>query len=442
MVGPFSKEEEQTLRNAVDDYIGNLHGIDRDEALRTLFRKRGRCLSQGVTLGCTVLPERHPKSVYNFIRRRIVPHKTGRWQCDELYVLLNHYFHNEDDYTKAYENKRKWRSVSQQTGRLPEQIHDKWKEIGPHVEVYRPIFEDASLSESEKVERVSQLSIHKGDASNSQCTDGESDDRPRHDLISSSQKGRLMDDMMRKELHDYIRSLVNNGVIQPPIVHNIPWSIVREQFPELSQSHLRLTWTLCILPSVLERQIYGLNSLVVGRAAVYKVYKDRLFEERLSHIDFSKLFPQLPQLYVIVCLRKLLKKCVDSLRSGTLQNVDVYYKKQLVNDESTYLALIGATATLPSASDAVSEGDSSHDECSATNDEECNTQELSSKMTVDESPVIYTPAGCITVTLRRQLRLAFYESQAKQHHERDMEILSRISETSLPRMMNDYNTIN
>ncbi|GIX66335.1 myb domain-containing protein, putative [Babesia caballi] len=243
--GPFSKEEEEKLRKAIDDHIGDLRGAERNAAVRFLLAPRGREPSRVVTLGVSVLPDRHPKSIYNFTRRRILEHDTGRWTPSEVYVLLNHYFNNQKAHDERPDNKRSWRAVAQQINRLPEQIYDKWKDMRPTIEAYRPIFENPELTREERLQRIAQTLDGRSEVLALQAEGGASDagspSQPsQSDVDGASVFKRQLDDDTRKRVHKFIASLVKNGTIQAPVVQNIPWTKVRDRFPLFSESRLRL----------------------------------------------------------------------------------------------------------------------------------------------------------------------------------------------------------
>ncbi|GFE53598.1 myb-like DNA binding protein, putative [Babesia ovis] len=420
-VGPFSTEEETILRQAVEDYIGKRHGNDREEALKQLIAQRGRMPSDAVTLGREVLPERHPRSVYNFIRRRIIPHKFGRWDPVEIYVLLRYYFNNEATLNSDSDKKRSWKAVSRQINRLPEQIYDKWKEICPHIEAYRPLFMDPYLTTDEIVEYIGQLSGTRADTQ--LVTQGDS---------STTQLRASMDDEMCLNVHRYIYRLFKQGHIPQPVVYNIPWIQVNERFPQYSQSHIRLKWTQHIYPVVLKHTVEGFSKLVVARAAIYIVRKKRLATDRLSHIEFIEWFPQLPQLYITSCIRSLLKKCVKRLQGNRLKHADVYYKK--INIFEISADSVGNS--VGTARDTV-EPDIQRDFCDGpTVDHDIDGTQDYPAITQDVLPEVSSDDGNIVLTLKRQIKLAYHELQVRRHHRSDMEILSRISQSSIPQLDN------
>ncbi|EDO06755.1 Myb-like DNA-binding domain family protein [Babesia bovis T2Bo] len=404
-VGPFTVEEEVILRNAVSEYLGNLKGKEREEACRKLTEARSGAASDAVTIGRQVLPDRHPRSIYYYIRRRILPRKVGRWDAEEVYILLKHYFDHENVQTES--NRRDWRPVSTAIKRLPEQVFDKWKELSPDIDFYRPLFSDPKLSKSDVINRIAST-LHPRDGS--------------HNASMSPKESQLREDhtmLFRIHVHEHIRDLIAQGVINSPVVHNVPWMMISQSFKGYSASYIRLQWTTVILPMALKEWMPEFSDLVIGRAAVYLLYKHKIFHERLRTVDFSNWFPQLPNLYVSSCVRLLLNDCVKRFKSGTFQNIDVYYNKALVNMELHKSKL-------------------NHYDIYSQNTATESLLELaqSNESLTSEVNVMSVP---ITLTQKRRLKMAYNEFKVKEYINSDVEVLSRIRCDWLPPLKNCSN---
>ncbi|CDR93730.1 hypothetical protein, conserved [Babesia bigemina] len=442
-VGPFSKEEESTLRGAIENYVNEQFGGDKEAAMRNLVTQRGREPSDALLIGRSALPHRHPKSIYNFIRRRILQQKLGRWTTEEVYMLLDHYFKNENSQDDESKNKQRWRGVAHQIKRLPEQVHDKWKEIRPHIDVYRRIFEQDDLSKEERLDFIAQVCSGKSYPAQHlwKSANGES-------LSVSASKGAPssisvqrshLDEETRKRVHEYIVQLVEDGTIRPPVVYNIPWIKVRDKFTAFSESQIRLGWTLTTFPVAIKKHNPAFSKLVVARCGIYLMYKSRKIPDRLSHVDFADWFPQLPHLYVSMCVNSLLNKCISRFRRGTLRNADVRYANEAVVSGADLSALKNAKPPEIQCSIKAIENKepSKWKESTAFFNDEGTRNLLSGHCRSAGSRWVEVKGGRLYLSLKRQIKLAYCETRADKHFESDMSILASISPCSLPTMSDD-----
>ncbi|GBE61128.1 myb domain-containing protein, putative [Babesia ovata] len=442
-VGPFSKEEEDILRGAVEKYVTEQFGGDREAAMRNLVTQRGREPSDALSIGRAALPLRHPKSIYNFIRRRIIQQKLGRWSTEEVYMLLEHYFKNENAHDDETKSKQRWRGVAQQIHRLPEQVHDKWKEIRPHIDIYRRIFQQDYLTKEERLDLISKIGVGKSYPAQHlwQTPDGE---RPTANS-SQATTGTLsvqrsqLDDDTRKRVHEYIVQLVEDGTIRPPVVYNIPWIKVRDKFTAFSESQIRLGWTLHTFPLAIKKHNPAFSKLVVARCGIYLMHQSRKIPDRLSHVDFEDWFPQLPHLYVSMCVNSLLNKCISRFKRGTLRNADVHYARgAVVADIDPATLTINPQADSECSIAAIGDKKSSRSKRSAEFfSDEGNRNLISAHCRSAGARWVSVQGGRLYLTLKRQIRLAYCETRADRHFQSDMAILASISPSSLPTMRDD-----
>lgn len=472
---------------AIDEYIGHLRGHDRNEALRQMLSKHGREPCKVIELGRQVLPHRHPRSVYNYVRRRIVKYNTGKWTEEELYVLLEHYFSGRMDPQQSqsehsaiessswtedpeadsislhassldaastpksqyeYKTRHSWRAVSAQINRLPEQVYDKWKEIRPTVENYRELFETKGLSKKETIRMLGDIStsrkVARFPAIASQSNTGdvtlESDE--------NSQPRPALTDEERRDIHAYIVEITANIAKGEPLVSNIPWKAVSEHFHDFSESKIRLQWSLNIYPDVLRRNITGFSDIIVARCGLHFLRKRRLEAERLSHFDFGQFLPQLPPLYVVRCVDMALKKCVRTFAKGKLQvaKVAVSDKSILSYKEcNTLLQFLRKNKSMITAEEVYA---LSYDAPAAESSESQEVLAISDRDTPSDSPsrpkgelavasilpynVVKFKDGFVYLSLFRQIKLAYCELKVKEHFSSDMEILKRIPQDAFP----------
>lgn len=497
-VGPFTEEEGEKLRRAIDDHIGSVAPEQRNDVLRGLLGKRGREPSLMVLIGRHALPHRHPRSVYNYARRRIVKYDSGKWTPRELHVLLDHYFKHiaplitsnpalegtYDQTAKSNDNpdqssnslisstlavsdveatvrpsrrrrqpgdapakpkvrlRHSWRPVSQRLNRLPEQVHDKWKELRPCVEKYRSIFDDLTLTEEQRINQISKM-IETNDRPNvpkpAQLSTG-------MELIPVNYRGGsrrrpTFTDELRRDLHEFIRSNTKYDNTDGPLVSNIPWKKVSDHFKMFSESNLRLQWTLITFPYVLKRHVEGFSHYVVGRYGLHILRKNRIRVDRLGVVDFSYWLPQFPPLYVMKCVDGFLKRALHRYRKGNLRHVDVFVRKKgiLTSEECANLAQYHNGLPVYVTTDGVYYEETAKHEPRPMTLSDARVAMLSKGIKQPNAQrrrpiheLVAVDKGYVKMTLYRQIKLAYFEFQVRGYISSDMKIISKVPQTYLP----------
>lgn len=288
--GKFTKEECDILNKAIDKYISENYECSRDVALNRLITKRGNSPSLLTVIGKRVLPNRPPRSVYNFFRRHLLTHKTGKWSDSELLLLLKTFFQED------FESNR-WKSAAKVLDRSPEQIHDKFREMKPYIENYKQLVTNPNLSDEEKVAKLKSVPRVPRPGSKGQLAD--------YAGMSAAQQQRL---------YDCIRELMRKSRRKDSI-QNIPWTLVQEKFPNYSATKLRIHFNMSLLPKVYRETYPGFSANMVARLSIRwirKLLKRPNFQgiQSLNDINFGSKFPQLPVIYVKHCTRRALIKIV------------------------------------------------------------------------------------------------------------------------------------
>ncbi|EKX74208.1 conserved hypothetical protein [Theileria equi strain WA] len=289
--GTFTKEEMDKLTKAIDDHISEHYDCDRNKAIRNLLSKKGKGPSAIILIGKKVLPDRHPKSIYNFVRRRLIKYNSGRWTDAEVLLLLKTYFDNEH-------GANSWKYLARKLDRSPEQIHDKWREVQPFVNNYRSLVLDPNLSDEDKISGMKDIS-------------GMLTQSSSH--IDKNVIKDYIDEDTQRDLYNCVKELMDSGGVKYKTVENIPWSKIQERFPKYSTSKLRLHFNLTLLPKVYKTVYTGFDHSMVARVAIGWVKK--LVKSKTIHsfrdVDFKQKFPQIPPIYIMYCVKRALNMVIN-----------------------------------------------------------------------------------------------------------------------------------
>ncbi|KAK2198100.1 hypothetical protein BdWA1_001105 [Babesia duncani] len=312
MRGRFSLADECRLTAAINAYIRDNFTCDRKSAIKALTKKRGREPSILTSISHTLLPGRDPKSIYNFVRRRLGTCNDRSWSSKQLFELLRAYFKAEKDVAadQSVAIHNRWSNLAGVLNKSPEQIHDKWKRVKPFLEDYRTIIENDSLTNNEKIELLER---------NSKVQ--------RH--ISKDLQG---------EIYNVVTSMIEDGTIKEPILQNIPWPKVQEHFKKYSLRQIRNYFNQTLIPRLLKHAFPGFGPDFTARVAIATLdqilhqstppeqstpvgplkeppdsiecnHKRPGYFSELARLRFHAHLPQLPSSYVRKCTRQSLWKC-------------------------------------------------------------------------------------------------------------------------------------
>lgn len=255
------------------------HNVTMDELL---FRcGRNPCIATKLAL--KILPYRDPRSVYNFIRRRLRQFKSGPWQPQEVLTLI-------ESHINAPNN---WRVVAKILNRSPEQVQSKWRELQPNIShLINEI--QASSSNDDKLRMVIDYLVPN---------------------VSFSRK-------MEVDLYNLAIKNVSG------VNDDISWKTIQSTFPNYPQSRLRLHFYMCLVPRVLKLTNPDFSALLLGRYILYRINK--LFKNPtfnfigLKDIPYNKFCKIISLGYQQRCLIKLLRRTPGYSRDLTgnkLKNV-------------------------------------------------------------------------------------------------------------------------
>ncbi|XP_953740.1 uncharacterized protein TA16945 [Theileria annulata] len=320
--GKFTKEESDKIKKAVDDFISENYNCPREAALKRLIRKRGNVPSPLIYIAQETLPNRHPRSVYNFFRRHILYNKTGKWTNEELFALLKTYFLNEESGINS------WKSVTKQLKRSPEQIHDKFREIKHYISKFRSVVQNSELSEADKISRIGKMTKGTTKGSTKKGSKASLDVTPD----------------FQQKLYDLVREIMSKDTNLS--LENVPWARVQSNFPQHSITRLRIHFNMTILPKVYSTLYPGFNPTMVSRICfrwMRKLLKrpNSSNLKFLSEVDFKSKFPQVPLMYIRYCIRRTLIRMVRKFKfqvmnqetlSESVGNLDLEVLQKIPSD--------------------------------------------------------------------------------------------------------------
>lgn len=118
--GSFSQEEIFKLRDALCDFVKE-QNLDEDALTQICSSKSTGEFKGAWTKIASVLPDRSVQSCHNVCRRKFNCYNyKGKWSLAEEQHLLA--------LVKVHQHE--WKQIGDEMGRTPENVRDKWRELG------------------------------------------------------------------------------------------------------------------------------------------------------------------------------------------------------------------------------------------------------------------------------------------------------------------------